>query len=191
MSTQTNQGRLDSALIHKIIPVVEQPAMLAQVLNHSSHDVLILRHCNIFECAPLLKQARRKGVTLYVYLDQIDGINADEDGLIYIAKEFQVHGILSHHPRLLALAKLHGLIAIQRIFAVDSTGLQSALDSVDTSIVDLLDLTPALVIPFLWVSLPLPFIGSGLVRKVEHIQRILDQGAQGIAISDPAFWSLT
>jgi glycerol uptake operon antiterminator len=191
MSYQTNQGRLAPALARKIIPVVERPAMLAQLLSHPAHELLILRHCNVFECAPLLKQATQKGVALYVYLDQVDGINADEDGLIYLAREFQVHGILSHHPRLLALAKQQGLTAIQRVFAVDSTGLQSALESVDTSIVDLLDLAPALVIPYLWESLPLPFIGSGLVRKVEHIQRILDHGAHGIALSDPAYWSLS
>jgi glycerol uptake operon antiterminator len=85
-----------------------------------------------------------------------------------------------------------GLETIQRIFAVDSTGLEMALESVDTSTTDLLDISPALVIPYviprLAVPLPLHFIGSGLIQTSQQIQRILRADAAGVAIIRRELW---
>jgi glycerol uptake operon antiterminator len=193
MLTQSSRSLLNHVTRTRVIPVVEGRTQLAQVLEQTRGRAVLLRHCNLFDCSPLLDSAQRRGYTLYVNADHIDGINADAPGLQYLAEHLHISGIISTHPKVLALGKNAGLETIQRIFAVDSTGLETALESVDTSTVDLLDISPALVVPYiisyLPKTLPLPFIGSGLITTYEQIQVVLKSGALGVTISRPELWS--
>ena len=129
---------------------------------------------------------------MYVNVDHIDGIHADSAGLRYLADTLKVTGIISNHPRILSLGKDFGLETIQRIYAVDSTGLEMALDSVDTRYVDLLDISPGLVTPYLnaqtLAQLPLPYIASGLIHTPQQVQAVLQSGAVGVAVTRPELW---
>ena len=176
----------------KTIPIVENRIHLTQALDISQIDAVILRHCNLFEFSPLLHNAHRRALSVYVNIDHIDGIHADFAGLRYLAEQLHVTGILSNHPRTLSLGKSYGLETIQRIFAVDSTGLEMALETVDSACVDLLDVSPGLVIPHivpdLTKTLPLPFIASGLISTPQQVQAVLRSGASGVAVSRPELW---
>jgi glycerol uptake operon antiterminator len=182
-------NRLDNC---KTIPVIENRAQFMQVFDSPHIRAILLRHCNLFELSSLLDQAYRRDLSLYVNIDHIDGIHSDAAGLRYLADQFHVAGVISNHPKLLALAKGFGLETIQRIFAVDSTGLEVALETVDRSYTDLLDISPALVIPYvisrLTEPLPLSFIGSGLIQTSQQIQRILHANASGVAVMRKELW---
>ena len=176
----------------KTIPVIENRAQFTQVFDSPHIRAILLRHCNLFELASLLEHASARGLSLYVNIDHMDGIHSDSAGLRYLVNQFHIAGVASNHPKLLALAKGFGLETIQRIFAVDSTGLDVALETVDTSTTDLLDIAPALVIPYvipgLAVPLPLRFIGSGLIHTSQQIQRILQADAAGVAVTRKELW---
>ncbi len=193
MLTQSSSSLLHQAARTKVIPAVENRAQLAQLLEQTRGRVVLLRHCNLLDCKPLLDSGQRRGYAFYVNIDHIDGINADAAGLHYLAEQLHISGIISNHPKVLTLAKFAGLETVQRIFAVDSTGLETALESVDTHLVDLLDISPALVIPSihtqLAVVLPLPFIASGLVTTYEQIQIVLKSGALAVTVSRQELWS--
>lgn len=193
MITQPGQSRLNPALRHQVIPVVESRTQLAQALDHTAARVVLLRHCSLFELGPLLESAHRRGCAIWVNIDHIDGINADEAGIQHMARHFHVQGILSHHPKTLFLSKHFGLETMQRIYAVDSTGLETALESVDPNYVDILNICPALVIPYiasyLQTILPLPFIGSGLISTQEQARSIFQAGAAGVTVLRSDLWS--
>lgn len=193
MLMQSSRSLLSQMTRTKVIPVVESRAQLAQVLEHTRRRAVLLRHCNLFDCAPLLDSAQRRGYTFYVNADHIDGINADTAGLQYLAEHLHISGIISNNPKVLVWGKNVGLETIQRIFAVDSTGLEAALETVDTRAVDLLDISPALVIPHILSQLEtgpsLPFIGSGLITTQGQIQMILKSGAIGVTVLRSELWS--
>ena len=176
----------------KTIPVIENRVQFTQVFDSPHIRAILLRHCNLFELSSLLEHAHERGLSLYVNIDHIDGIHSDQAGLRYMAGQFRIAGVVSNHPKLLALAKSFGLETIQRIFAVDSTGLEMALESVDRSNTDLLDISPALVIPYviprLAAPLPLRFIGSGLIQTSQQIQKILRADAAGVAVIRRELW---
>ena len=195
LSTLTQFYR--SATGHKlrdtVIPVVENRVQFAQVLEHTRYQTLLLRHCNIFDLVGPLEAAHRRGYSVYVNVDQVDGIYPDSAGLPYLAKRLHIAGIVSNHAKILSLGKSFGLETMQRIFAVDSTGLETALESVDSAYIDFLDISPALVIPALPAdllkSLPLPFIGSGLVSTTQQVEAILRAGAQAVTVMRQELWS--
>ena len=128
-----------------------------------------------------------------MYADHIDGIHSDVAGVRYLAEHLHIAGLLSNHPRTLAIGKSFGLETIQRIFALDSTGLEMALESVDIQCTDLLDIAPALVVPYvastLKTLLPLPFMASGLISTADQVQAVLRAGAFCIAVSRSELWT--
>ncbi|HLW00324.1 MAG TPA: glycerol-3-phosphate responsive antiterminator [Ktedonobacterales bacterium] len=192
MLTQSTSPLLSLLKRSKTIPVVETRMQFAQVFDSPHVLAVLLRHCNLFEFKALLEQAHRRKLAIYVNADHIHGIHADAAGLRYLADQFHIAGVVSNHPKILALASSFGLETIQRIFAVDSTGLEIALESIDSDHTDLLEISPALVIPHvipgLSSPLPLPFIGSGLIQTTQQIQAILRANAAGVIVERSALW---
>ena len=193
MLTRSSRSLLSLPAQCKTIPIIGNSGQFIQALDTSSVRAILLRHCNIFEFARLLEDAHHRDLSVYVNVDHIDGINPDAAGLRYLADHFHIAGIVSNNPRILALGKDFGLECIQRIFALDSTGLEATLESVDTHYSDLLDISPALVvpyvIPYLATPLPLPFIASGLANTSQQVQAILRAGALGVAVTRNELWS--
>lgn len=174
----------------KVIPLIENRTQLMRVLNTHNTNAIFLRHCNLFELAGPLEQVQRCSIATYVSIDHTDGIHADSAGLQYLTHTLHIDGIVSSHPRTLALGKALGLETIQRIFALDSTGIEAALESVDTSFVDILDISPALVVPHITSSLrgSRPFIASGLIQTTQQIHTVLHTGAIAVVVAHDALW---
>ncbi len=192
MLTQSTRSLPDLLARCKTLPVIENRVQFAHALDAPQVSTIILRHCNLFEFATLLERAHHYGLSIYVNIDQIEGIHADTAGLRYLADHFHVAGIISSNPRTLSLGKQPGLETIQRIFAADSAGLEAALESVDKQYVDLLDISPALVVPYLVpyleTSLPLPFIASGLIYTSQQVQAVLRAGALAVTVTRGELW---
>jgi glycerol uptake operon antiterminator len=190
MLTQSTRSFLSLSAQQKTIPVIENRLQLARTLDGSHVDSILLRHCNLFEFTTMLEQAYERELAVYVNVDHIDGIHSDLAGLRFLAHQLHITGIISSNSRILSLAKGLGLEAIQRIFAVDSTGLEAALETVDSHQVDLLDISPALVIPYVvsHTTLPLPFIGSGLITTFQQVQAVLRAGALRVAVARPELY---
>ena len=192
LTQSSSRSLLNLAIQNRVVPVIETRVQFVQALEISQVRALLLRHCNLFEFAALLESAHRCGCSVYVNVDHIDGIHADAAGLRYIAERLHITGITSNHPKVLSIGKQFGLETIQRIFAVDSTGLEMALESVDISYVDMLDFSPALVVPYiipqLKSSFPLPFMASGLLYTAEQLQAVLHTGVRAIAVTRPELW---
>lgn len=194
MLTRSTGSLLSLSLQRKTIPIIENRVQFVHALDAPEVKTIFLRHCNLFEFRILLEHAYRRKLSLYVNVDHIDGIHPDSAGLRYLAEHLHVSGILSSNPRILALAKSFGLQTIQRVFALDSTGLEAALESVDKQHVDLLDISPALVVPYvvpyLVAPLPLPFTASGLIHTSRQVQAVLDAGALAVAVTKSELWQI-
>lgn len=192
MLTQSSRSLLRISSQCKIIPIVESRVQFTQAFDSTHISSIILRHCSLFDFTNLLDKTHQRKLSVYVNIDHIDGIHADSAGLRYLAGALKVTGIVSNNPRILALGKDFGLETIQRIYAVDSTGLEMALDSVDSRYVDLLDISPGLVTPYIYAQpaaqLPLPFIASGLIQTPQQVQAVLQSGALGVAVTRPELW---
>ncbi len=192
MLSQSKRSMPDLLSPGKVIPVVENRNQLLSALKLASGKALMLRHCDLFDVAPVLQQAYQHGHSMYVYADHMEGVLPDTAGLHYLADHHHIAGIASSNSKVLALGKSFGLATILRIFAVDSTGLESSLESIDEQIVDFLDVSPALVVPaistYLADRVSLPFIVSGLVSTRRQVRAALNAGAFGVVAAQAELW---
>ncbi|GAC1397752.1 MAG: hypothetical protein NVS4B12_07960 [Ktedonobacteraceae bacterium] len=174
-----------------MIPLVENRTQLVRVLDVRNINAIFLKHCNLFELAGPLEHVQKRNISVYVSIDHIDGIHADNAGLQYLAHTLHIQGVVSSHPRTLALGKSLGLETIQRIFALDSTGMEAALESVDTAFVDILDISPALVVPHIATKLQgsRPFIASGLIQTTQQMHIVLRAGAISVVVARDELWT--
>ena len=190
MLTRSSQSLLSVSDRQKVIPVIENRTEFLRALNAPRISTIMLRHCNLLDLRSVLNHAFEREVAVYVNVDHIDGIHPDSAGLRFLAHQLHIAGIVSSNPRILTLGKGFELETIQRLFAVDSTGLETALESIDSHNVDLLDISPALVIPFVvsHTVLPLPFIGSGLISTFQQVQSVLRAGALRVTATRPELY---
>ena len=190
MLTRSSKSLLNVSDRQKIIPVIENRTEFLRALNAPQISTVLLRHCNLLDLKPILDHAFEHEVAVYVNVDHIDGIHPDSAGLRFLAHQLHIAGIVSSNPRILTLGQGFELETIQRLFAVDSTGLETALESIDSHHVDLLDISPALVIPFVvsHTVLPLPFIGSGLISTLQQVQSVLHAGALRVTTARPELY---
>ncbi|HET8843372.1 MAG TPA: glycerol-3-phosphate responsive antiterminator [Ktedonobacteraceae bacterium] len=192
MITRSTRSLLNLTRQQKIIPIVENRAQLMFALDIPEARTIFLQHCNLFEVAPLLKSVSQHRRALYVNVDHIGGIHPDKAGMRYLARHLHMAGIISINPRMLAQAKDCELETVQRIFAMDSIGLEVALDSVNQQVVDLIDIAPALIVPYISSSLheqlSLPFMASGLVFTFKQVWEIIDAGALAVAGTRSELW---
>jgi glycerol uptake operon antiterminator len=190
MLTRSTRSLLSLPTKQKTIPIIENRIQFARVLDAPHVTTVLLRHCNLFEFRIMLERAHERELAVYVNVDHIDGISPDKAGLRYLAAQLHITGIVSSNARILAQARSFDLETVQRIFAVDSTGLEVALESVDSQHVDLLDISPALVIPYVVAQTPLhlPFIGTGFISTPQQVQKVLRAGAVGVTVSRPELW---
>ncbi len=190
MLTRPTGSLLSPSVQQKMIPVIENAIHFGSVLDTSQVAAILLRHCNLLQFDTMLEHAHGRGLAVYVNVDQIDGVHPDSAGLRYLARQLHITGVTSSNPRVLALGKSFDLVTIQRIFAVDSTGLQASLESVDSRYIDLLEISPAPVIPYIvsQTRLPLPFIGSGLIYTSEQVEKVLCAGAFRVAVARSELW---
>jgi glycerol uptake operon antiterminator len=190
MLTRSTRSLLRLPVSQKIIPVVENRTQFLLALDSSHVTAIFLRHCNLFDLRALLENARERELAVYVHMDHIDGIAPDTAGFRYLATQLHITGVISSHGKVLAQAKSFDMETVQRIYAVDSTGLEVALESIDEEQIDVLAISPALVIPYVVPQTPLhlPFIGSGFVSTAQHVQRVLRAGAIGVTVTRPELW---
>ena len=190
MLTRSTRSLLSLPARQKTIPVVENRTQFLLALDSSHVTTILLRHCNLFDFKTLLGMAHERDLGVYVSMDHIDGIAPDAAGLRYLATQLHITGVVSSHGKVLAQAKGFDMETVQRIFAIDSTGLEVALESVDEQQIDLLAISPALVIPYAVAQMPLhlPFIGSGFISTSQQVQRVLRAGAIGVTVTRPELW---
>ncbi len=136
---------------------------------------------------------QKRGWTVFVHVDMVRGLSGDSEGIKFFAGYVGSDGIISTHSQAIAHAKKVGLMAIQRIFLLDSqsvtTGVQQVLSTHPDAVEVLPGLLPA-VARRVVDAIPYPVIAGGLIQRREEMDIMLAAGVQGISTSQRTLWTL-
>lgn len=156
--------------------------------------VLFILGEDIFSLRRSIRQAHEAGALLLAHVDLIKGVGRDEAGVRFLARELQVDGILTTRANLIGPARREGLIAVQRLFILDSESLEAGLPAVERAGPDAVEVLPGLILPRIAgrlrrSSMP-PLVAGGLIQTRDEVAEILRAGAVGVSTSAEALWGL-
>jgi len=183
---ETLQRRPVIAGLRRAAEVEEAARQGAAILFILGEDIFALRES--------VARAHAGGRLLLAHVDLIKGIGRDEAGLRFLARDLGVDGVLTTRANLIGPAKREGLLAVQRLFVLDSESLEAGLPSVERAAPDAVEVLPGVILPLIAerlrrAALP-PLIAGGLIRTREQVLAALQAGAVGVSTSEGSLWGL-
>ena len=175
-----------------IIAAIKDDEGLSRCMDCECSVVFVLfgTVCSIGEIVQRIKSA---GKTAVVHIDLIAGLSAKEVAVDFIKGQTQADGIISTRPALIRRAKELSLIAIQRLFLLDSLALESITRQLEQSSPDFIEILPGVmpkVIARLCAYIKTPVIAGGLISDKEDVMAALRGGAVAVSTTNHDVWFL-
>ncbi len=173
------------------IPALRRAEDVDAAYRHHAKLVFFLTG-TLYDLRDVCARGECLGMNVFCHVDLVQGIGKDSAGIRWLATEIGVRGILTTRSTLIRAAKSEGLMAIQRLFMLDSESLNTGLEIIASSRPDAVEILPALVVPSMAHRLPMdkvsPFIAGGLVETIAEIDSIIAAGALGVSTSKKELW---
>ena len=173
-----------------IIPAIRRMKDFDKALG-TDHDVLVLLETRLSQLKSIVDYTKRANKKALIHFDLIQGLKADEYGMEFLIRDIKPDGILSTRGNVIRLAKKHNLLAIQRMFLLDSQALEQNLKLVDKVRPDGIEVLPGLlpsVIARIQEDADVPIIAGGLVTTMEEAESALQAGAVAVTTSNTELW---
>lgn len=173
-----------------IVIALRDPRDLPLALD-SPHRTIFLLGGTIIGLPKAVTAARTRGRDVFVHADLIHGLGRDAQAVRWLAEVVQPMGILSTRAATVIQAKHFGLVAVQRIFLVDSQALHTGLSVVREIHPDFVEVMPGVIpgaIRDLVQQAPCPVIAGGLCKTVAHYRAAMQAGAVAISTSCRELW---
>lgn len=191
-SASTMEGERGSMMNdYPIIASITQDAMISAALASKVRRVNLMAG-NIMTLDHIVKQLRNKGKQIYVHVEMVGGIGRDGSAIEYLAEMYGIDGIVTTKSNAVAAAKQAGIKSIQRVFAIDSAAVETAIRMINHCQPDEVELMPGLmprIIREFKERVGKPLIVGGLIRSQEEIDIALRSGANYVSIGDPELWT--
>ena len=187
MNAQQVVGLLDES---PIVAAVKNEEGLQRCLTCESKVVFVL-FGTVNSVPDLVNALKNAGKTVFVHLDLLEGLSAQEAAVDYLARNTRADGVISTKAPLIRYAKSLGLVTVQRVFVLDSMALESLRRAGAQPYADFLELLPGLmtkIIRRLCAQIDKPIIAGGLISDKEDVQNALGAGAVAISSTNQDVW---
>lgn len=188
--TDQQQQFLKNMKEERVIAAIKDPKSLDYFLTRDIHTAfLLMGNISVIKrYVDLLKYHNR---LVFLHLEKIPGISQDKEGLRFISKFIQPTGIVATKPSLIKIAKQEGLVAIQRLFLIDSEAVENGLKVSREIKPDALELMPGLlpgIVKSIKEETEIPLITGGLIHYRSQIQDAIESGAMAASTGKQQLW---
>lgn len=177
---------------------LERSPIIAAVQKHSFQAALqspceIIFHLStsLPELKSIIEEAHRCGKRIFIHMDLADGIGKDKTGVEYLAA-CGADGIISTRAQLIRHAADTGLLTVQRFFALDSKGLESMEEMLESVKPDLIEIMPGVIGKVIrrFATGRIPVIAGGLIETKAAVTDALSHGADAVSTGKNQLWYL-
>ena len=172
--------------------------VIAAVRSDRDFDAaLSSRVSTVFQLVPNLitlpkqvKAAHQTGKSIFIHIDLAEGIGRDKYGIQFL-KAAGVDGVISTRANLLKMAREEEMMTVQRFFALDSRSVETIIDSLKSTKVDMIEVMPGVVpkvISRLSTLVEVPVIAGGLVETKEEMLAVLQNGGRAVSTGNQQLW---
>lgn len=175
-----------------VIAAVKSDMELTKALE-SDCKVIFLLFGTILNAGELVQRVQSRNKACFVHMDLLEGLSNREIAVDAVAKLSHPDGIISTRSPLIRRAQQLGLLAIQRMFLLDSMSVQNILAQIDSIHPDYIEVLPGIVptvIQELTHRTETPLIAGGLIRSKQDVILALQAGVLAVSTSCQAVWTM-
>ena len=155
----------------------------------SPAEIIFDLKANLTKEAQRIKKAHESGKVIFVHIDLSDGIGKDKTGIEYLAS-LGVDGIISTRGQMIRFARETRLLTVQRFFALDTKGLDSIYEMLESAAPDLIEIMPGVISKVIerFSGGSIPVIAGGLIETKAEVTAALSCGATAVSTGVPELW---
>ncbi|WP_445670204.1 glycerol-3-phosphate responsive antiterminator [Paenibacillus sp. PL2-23] len=173
-----------------ILPAARKMKDLEKLMD-MSYEYIVLLDSHIGSLKALADLARAHGKKLLLHADLIEGLKNDEAAAQYLCQVIRPAGVISTRTSVVQTTKQNGLIAIQRLFLLDTNAVEKSYVLLERTKPDLIEVMPG-VIPHMINEVlqrtGIPVFAGGLIRTGEDVESALAAGASAVTTSNRELW---
>jgi glycerol uptake operon antiterminator len=178
--------------VNPVIPAVRgRDGDLERALA-GDHAAIFVLGGDVFRMLERVRRRPYRRPFICVNVDMVGGVASDASGIGFLARE--VDGVISTHRKVVEIARSNGALAIQRLFAIDTSAVERGLKVLRQADPDAVEILPGLAFPEIVESyraaLNKPVLAGGLIKDRPTAAAILEAGAVGVSTSDHRLWKL-
>jgi len=175
----------------KILPASSNMKEFEQFLQ-SNYELGVFLDLHIAQLKNVNSMAKAAGKKMIYHVDLIQGIKNDEYATEYICQEYKPYGLISTKAGVIKKAKQKGVLAVQRIFLLDSHALEKSLKLLAKTKPDFIEVLPG-AMPWMIEEVKervgIPIFAGGFIRTKEEVENALKAGATAITTSKTDLWT--
>lgn len=174
----------------KVIPAVKDVKGFEKFMN-SDLEVCLLMSLHLSVLQSLVDKAHKKSKKCLLHIDLINGLSNDEYGAQFAIQNIGVDGIVSTKASVIKVALKKNVIAIYRIFLIDTLSLSRSINRVKELKPNYIEILPATawgVVSKIKDSIDIPIIGGGLIETKEEINQCIKSGMKAVTTSKIELW---
>lgn len=174
----------------KILPASANMREFERFLD-SPYEIGVFLDLHIAQLKNVSMLAKQHGKKMIYHVDLIHGIRNDEYATEYICQEFNPFGLISTKAGVIIKAKQKGVIAVQRIFLIDSHALEKSIKLIEKTRPDYIEVLPGAMpwmIKEVKERVKTPIFAGGLIRTQKEVENALQAGATAITTSKMDLW---
>ncbi|MGM0877507.1 MAG: glycerol-3-phosphate responsive antiterminator [Bacillota bacterium] len=176
----------------KVLPAIKRMKDFEKVVN-SDFEYLVMLDVHIAQLESIATYARSYGKKLLLHADLIKGLKNDEYSAEFLCQRVKPEGLISTRGGVLKTAKKNGVLAIQRIFLLDTIAVETSYKLAAKINPDFIEVLPGIVLPYLIEKVNhdtgIPVIAGGLIHKKEEVENVLAAGAKAVTTSREELWN--
>ncbi|WP_285289117.1 glycerol-3-phosphate responsive antiterminator [Bacillus sp. ISL-41] len=174
----------------KILPACTNMKDFERFLE-SPYEVGVFLEMHIAQLKHVSTMAEAHGKKMLYHMDMIHGIKSDDYSAEFICQEYKPYGLISTKSNVILKAKQKDVLAIQRIFLLDSHALEKSYKLLEKTKPDFIEVLPGIVpqiIGEVKERVKIPLLAGGFIRSIQDVEKALDAGAEAVTTSKKECW---
>ncbi len=174
----------------KILPASTNMKEFERFLK-SPYEIGVFLDVHISQLKNVYMLAKEHGKKMIYHVDLIHGLKNDDYGTEYICQEYKPFGLISTKSSVILKAKQKKVIAVQRIFLIDSHAIEKSYQLIEKTQPDYIEVLPGAMpqmIKEVKERVNVPIFAGGLIRTNEDVRNALEAGATAITTSKRELW---
>lgn len=173
-----------------VIPAVRKIKDFEKALQ-TNRDWIIILEIRLGQVKGMVEYARKMNKKVLLHIDLIQGLKSDEYGVEFLVNEIKPDGIVSTRSSVVELVKKRRMLAVQRVFLLDSLSLEHNVRLRSKFHPDFIEVLPGKlpeVMEGMKKQTNLPIIAGGLITKQADIDAVFAAGAVAVSTSTRELW---